>query len=298
MLAISVDIEDWYHLPYVTSSPFSKYSDVDEFFKDWKERYDYLSEPTERVLKLLDDYNIKATFFIVGDVVDNYPHLVEKIVENGHEVACHGLHHECAIDPKTKEPSKDADYFENAVTKARKKLENVCKERVIGFRAPNAYIGGWMIDSLENMGFKYDSSVCINSLYNKSDEKVKNVTTVPYHPAKGGLSLGGKREIIEIPWPYFKFLGFKFPTGGGPFIRFGGARYINLGLKQSLRNGDSVFYFHPLDISEEKFPVEFSSKRPFYWSVKGKTVEKRIKFILKNYYNEAVTCRDIWKRSR
>lgn len=298
MLAVSVDIEDWYHLPYVTGSPFSKYRNVDQFFEEWDGRYDFLSEPCERALKMLDDLNTRATFFIVGDIVDNYPGLVEKIVEHGHEIACHGLHHECAIDSKTKRAIRNTAEFEKNVMEAKKKLEKIGKEKIIGFRAPSAYIGGWMIDSLEKLGFKYDSSVSINSLYNKCDEKPKNVTTIPYHPVKGGLSAGGKREILEIPWPYWKVLGIKFPTGGGPMLRFFGARYTMFGLNQSLKRGDSVFYFHPIDISWEKFPVGFSSKRPFFWVIKGKTVEKRIRFILKNIECEKGLCKDIWEKTR
>jgi peptidoglycan/xylan/chitin deacetylase (PgdA/CDA1 family) len=298
MLAVSVDIEDWYHLPYVSGSPFSTYSNVNDFFEKWDDRYDYLSEPCERVLKLLDDFKIQATFFVVADVVDNYPEMAEKIVDGGHEIACHGLHHECAIDPKTKRAIRGVDNFERQIMVAKKKLEEVSKERIIGFRAPSAYIAGWMIDSLERMGFKYDSSVSVNSLYNKSDEKLKNVTTVPYYPVKGGLKSGEKRDIIEMPWPYFKLVGFKFPTGGGPFLRFGGARYIKLGLRQSLKRGNTVFYFHPIDISDERFPGGFSTRRPFYWAIKGKTVEKRIRYILKNIDSELGTCRDIWERMR
>ena len=56
------------------------------------------------------------------------------------------------------------------------------------YRAPGAFISGWMIDLLEELGFKYDSSVSVNSIYNKTDIKPKNVTTVPYYPRKGSLS--------------------------------------------------------------------------------------------------------------
>ena len=49
-LAITADIEDWYHIPSVCGSPFSVYRDVDEFFEKWTEKYDYLTEPTMRVL--------------------------------------------------------------------------------------------------------------------------------------------------------------------------------------------------------------------------------------------------------
>jgi len=56
-ISVTVDIEDWYHIPSVTGSPFSVYKDVEEFFDKWEGRYDYLSEPTKRVLDLLDEFD-------------------------------------------------------------------------------------------------------------------------------------------------------------------------------------------------------------------------------------------------
>ena len=80
-LSITIDIEDWYHIPSVTGSPFSVYKDVNEFFEGWTgRRYDYLTAPTKRVRDMLDEYDIKATFFVVADVVEHYPGLVESIV--------------------------------------------------------------------------------------------------------------------------------------------------------------------------------------------------------------------------
>ena len=38
-----------------------------------------LREPTKRVLDMLDEFDIKATFFVVADVVDHYPRLVESM---------------------------------------------------------------------------------------------------------------------------------------------------------------------------------------------------------------------------
>lgn len=99
-----MDIEDWYHIPTVTGSPFAKYETVDDFFDKCTTRYDYLTEPTYEVLRLLDKLRIRATFFVVANVVDYYPGLVEEIAEYDHEIACHGLHHACMIHPSTKEP--------------------------------------------------------------------------------------------------------------------------------------------------------------------------------------------------
>ncbi len=78
MLAVTVDIEDWYHLPPVTGAPSSKFQDVPSFFSKWNSRYDYLSKPTIKILELFQELNVKATFFIVADVVEHYPGLVEK----------------------------------------------------------------------------------------------------------------------------------------------------------------------------------------------------------------------------
>ncbi len=295
-LSITVDIEDWYHIPSVCGSPFSVYKDVNEFFGKWNERYDYLSKPTKRVLDILDEFNVRATFFVVADAVEHYPGLVESIVERGHELACHGLHHSCKIDPKSKEPLMSKTEFEKITLKAKEELEKISREKVVGYRAPNAYVAGWMIDSLEKTGFKYDSSVSKNSIYNKTDTSLKNVQTMPYYPIKGSLESGDHRQIMEIPWSYFNFMGFKFPTGGGPLLRFLGAKYILLGLKQSLKRGDTVFYFHPIDISIEKFPTKFSANRPFFWSRKGEVVEKSLKFILNYIHTNKLKlkiCKDI-----
>ena len=292
-LSITVDIEDWYHIPSVTGSPFSVYKDVNEFFEGWTGRYDYLSlrKPTKRVLDMLDEYDINATFFVVADVVDHYPGLVESIVERGHEIGCHGLHHACKIDPKTKEPLMSVKEFEERTLEAKETLERVSKGKVIGYRAPNALVGGWMLDSLEKIGFKYDSSISVNSLYNKTDSSLEGVSSYPYHPQKSSLEIREEKEkkIVEFPWAYWNVFGFKIPTSGGPMLRFLGAHVILKGLKQSLKRGHTVFYFHPIDISNEKFP-EVGKGRPLYWIVKGKAVERRIRYILKNLKDVNKVC--------
>ena len=294
-LAITVDIEDWYHIPSVCGSPFSVYRDVDEFFEKWTERYDYLTEPTTRVLALFEKYNIRATFFVVADVIQHYPGLVESIADHGHEIACHGLHHACKIDPKTKKPLLSQSEFEKRTKQAKTMLEKVSGENVIGYRAPNALVGGWMLDSLENIGFKYDSSVCVNSIYNKTDSDLAGVSSTPYFPQKNSLRPAERRDIIELPWAYYD-MGFKIPTSGGPMLRFLGANILLSGLLQSLRRGTTVLYFHPIDISLEKFP-EIGNGRPLYWLFKGRIIENRIRYILSRLTEKGVSVGPIYNRN-
>jgi peptidoglycan/xylan/chitin deacetylase (PgdA/CDA1 family) len=276
--SVTVDLEDWYHIPSVCSSPYAVYRNVNEFFEKWKGKYDYLTEPTNRVLDILDEFNVTATFFVVADIIEHYPGLIESVVERGHELACHGLHHACKIDPDTKKPLMNIGEFEQRTLLAKKMLEKISGEKIVGYRAPNALIGGWMLDSLENMGFKYDSSVSVNSLYNKTDSALKTVSSIPYYPLEGELETGDDRNFIEFPWAYYQNV-LKIPACGGPVLRFFGAPLVLNGLVQSLKRGHTIFYFHSLDISCSRFP-SVGNGRPFYWCIKGKLVEQRIRYIL------------------
>jgi peptidoglycan-N-acetylglucosamine deacetylase len=131
------------------------------------------------------------------------------------------------------------------------------------------------------LDFKYDSSVCVNSLYNKTDSSLKGVSSRPYYPKRNRLDIGEERNFVEFPWSYYDIAGFKMPSGGGPVLRFLGANLILRGLKQSLKRGHTVFYFHPIDISKSKFP-QIGKGRPLYWLFKGEMVEKKIRHILNN----------------
>lgn len=48
---------------------------------------------TRKILDILKKEGVKATFFLVGDNVEKFPHLVEEIVEDGHEVGNHSFSH-------------------------------------------------------------------------------------------------------------------------------------------------------------------------------------------------------------
>lgn len=298
-LAVSVDVEDWYHVPAVTGSSFSEFEDVQEFFEEWDEEYDYLTKPTYRTLDLFNDLDITATFFVVADVVDNYPGLVEDIVDRGHEIGCHGLHHECAIDPDTKEPRFTREEYFDQIGTAKRKLEAASGQDITGFRAPNAYVGGWVLDVLEDLGFEYDSSVARNSLYNKSDQTLKDVETVPYTPQQGSLDPGGTRGLVELPWPYYNVKVGKIPAAGGPLIRLFGRRVVQAGIEQSLKRGDTVFYFHPVDIARATFPkVGNTRRRPAYWLFKGERAEDRIRKLLSEIEQPLTSCGQLQKKYR
>jgi len=296
LVAVTIDIEDWYHGPSVTGAPYGAFEDVSAFFAKWNDRYDYLSEPTRDILDLLSQFDIRATFFVVADVLENYPGLVESIVSKGHEIACHGLHHACKIDPTTKQPLLTPHEFMERTRHAKQALESVSGRTVLGYRAPSAFVAGWMLDCLEDLGFQYDSSLCANSLFNKTDSQLKGVGTAPYYPARNSLEPGPSREILEMPMPHLRAI-LKFPASGGPFLRFFGARYILMALRQARRRGDTLFYFHPIDICNEPFPGGFTKKRPLYWAAKGARTRRQIGKILTQRDLRFCTCQEMLDRA-
>lgn len=301
-LAVSVDVEDWYHLPAVSGAPFSPYESAPDFLESWDDDYDLLSEPMNRTLRLLERFEITATFFVVADVVDNYPGLVDRIVNHGHKIGCHGLHHECAIHPDTKEPLFTRQEYRRRIKEAKKILEDASGQEITGFRAPNAYVSGWMLDVIEDLGFCYDSSVAKNTFYNKTDSNLVDVDTRPYTPGAGTLTPGTGRELIEFPWPYYDLSIAKLPSAGGPIIRLFGAFLVKRGIKQSLRRGHTIFYFHPTDIARVRFPnVGNTRRRPTFRIGRGEPAEKRIKYIFERFESRQMTdfetlCHNVQKR--
>ena len=53
------------------------------------------------ILEILDEFDLKATWFIPGDIVCRHPGIVEKILNRGHEIAHHGMDHTGEYGPTT-----------------------------------------------------------------------------------------------------------------------------------------------------------------------------------------------------
>ena len=58
----------------------------------------YVDTPTDELLALLDELNIKATFFMTGEFVQTFPESAKKIRDAGHEIGCHSLSHPHLLD--------------------------------------------------------------------------------------------------------------------------------------------------------------------------------------------------------
>jgi peptidoglycan/xylan/chitin deacetylase (PgdA/CDA1 family) len=104
-----------------------------------------------RLLELLSDYELTATFFVPGLTAERYPETVQRIVEGGHEVGHHSYSHRSPVDLSPADERRD---FERALAA----LEHLGVEPS-GHRAA-LWEASWQTPQLvAEYGLKYDSSL-------------------------------------------------------------------------------------------------------------------------------------------
>jgi peptidoglycan/xylan/chitin deacetylase (PgdA/CDA1 family) len=109
------------------------------------------NEGVPRILRLLDKYNLPATFFIPGDTADRHPDETRAIVNAGHEVGHHGYLHE---PPHLLDEEQERAMLERGL----EALERVAGVRPRGYRSPAWELSKQTFRLLEEYGFEYDAS--------------------------------------------------------------------------------------------------------------------------------------------
>ena len=244
MNILGIDFEDWFH-PELIQKYISK-----------KDNQPKVIEGIDRILELLRMYDTKATFFVVGELLEFKPELLDMILENGHEIAFHTMKHDRIDKPNFKEK------FEEEI----KKFDELTDGKSKGFRAPSFSLNinsSWLIDVLEENDYVYDSSVvpAKTSLYG-----IPNAEKKPYKISSKfleGNSNDGK--IIEFPVIVTKFLGKKIPAAGGFYLRTLPSRIIENAIKSyEEENLPGVFYIHSWELTPEFMPKMKLSRKDHF----------------------------------
>src|SRR5712692_1406960 len=96
--AFTVDVEDYFHVSAFASRIARA---------DWDRMPCRVERNVDAILELLQGHETHATFFMLGWVAERYPRLVRRIVERGHELACHGYAHQRATEQSREEFRED-----------------------------------------------------------------------------------------------------------------------------------------------------------------------------------------------
>ena len=227
--ALTIDVEDFFHVSAFSSVIAQK---------EWKNFQYRVENNTDVLLELLELHNVKATFFVLGCVAEDLPHLSQKIHAHGHEVACHGYSHQL-VNQQT------SNTFKDETLKAKNILESQIGSRIYGYRAASFSLSEaltpWAFEVLHEAEFQYDSSIYPNrgSLFN---DQSKNI--IHSH------SIDANRQITEIPIPSASIAGLPLPVCGGGYFRLFPYRLTKKGLKQINHQFEQpfIFYIHPWEI--------------------------------------------------
>lgn len=178
---------------------------------------------TPKVLDILKENDIKATFFVIGKHVDTYPEIVKRAYEEGHYIANHSYEHNNNTLYKSEENFiKEIQKTDDAIARAIGKQEY----HSFLFRFPNGYMAPLhkkekesCLKLLSNMHYTYVDWNCLNNdsmkKYNKTQllenlkksAKNKSVLVILMHDTK---DVSDSSEVLQDSINYLKTQGYIF----------------------------------------------------------------------------------------
>ena len=135
----SIDVEDWYQV-----------SDFEDKIplEDWDNFESRVVPNTRKILRMLEEFDVKATFFILTWNALRHPELVHEIAEAGHEIATHGHTHRLVYE-------QGRERFQEDLLQSLEILRAVPGVEVLGYRAPSFSVTAkslWALDVMVEAG--------------------------------------------------------------------------------------------------------------------------------------------------
>ena len=257
--ALTIDFEDWYQgleIPHT----------------EWDGFEDRIELAGNKLLQILDDAGVKATFFVLGFIAEKHPGLVKRIEAAGHEVGTHGFSHSLIY-------RQTPEVFKAEMERAVRFLQDLTGKPVLGHRAPFFSITKeslWALDILGALGVKYDSSIfpVLNYRYGIAD-----APRFPYEIERNGF------KFTEFPISTLKMGKMTIPISGGAYFRIYPYHLTRQFLKAANRDGQPfTFYLHPWELDPGHPRVEVARRvaRMTHYFNLGAT-ERRFRRLLKDF---------------
>ena len=233
---LTVDLEEWFVVEIF----------MNRFTRDeWNKLPSTVVKNTRRLLRLFRHYDAKATWFVLGWVARQYPDLLQEIINDGHEVACHSFYHQRVDKMNPEEFKKDTETTIDAVVKA-------IGNQPFGYRAPSWSINSnipWAFKILADLGFEYDSSIF------PIKHDIYGMPEGPRQLFKMSFDDGG--YLWELPASTLRIFGKNLPLGGGGFFRHSPYWYTKRMINKLNQQGQSVVvYIHPWEFDPDPPKIE------------------------------------------
>ena len=231
---LGIDFEDWFHPELIQRHIPTKNN-----------------KPTvihgiDKILEWLRKNETFATFFMVGELLESKPELLDKILGDGHEIGFHTMYHTRLDTPNFKEK------FAEEV----KKFDRMTSKKSKGFRAPTFSLNhssSWAIDVLSDNNYLYDSSIvpAKTRLYG-----VPNAEKKPYKISSSMLERNDPNgTITEFPMLTGKIFGKTIPVCGGFYLRILPLRITEEAIRNVNKNNiPASFFIHSWELTPEFMP--------------------------------------------
>lgn len=220
MNILTFDIEEWYLEKAYFGAKETKYAEYDRLL--------------DELLEKLSSAGLRGTFFCVGKLVTDFPHVVRKIADAGHEIGCHSNTHQWLNKMTYQEAMEDTHAAVDA-------LEQCIGKKVLSYRAPAFSIGSenkWAFEVLAANGITRDASVFPASRdFGGFPEFTKMEPSVVKYK---GI------ELHEFPIATAKVLGKDLAYSGGGYFRFFTYWFVEKEMRQA---SYSMTYFHLGDLN-------------------------------------------------
>jgi polysaccharide deacetylase family protein (PEP-CTERM system associated) len=235
---LTVVLEDYYHL-----SPFKGLIDRTR----WSRFERRLEIGARRTLTLLDEFDVRATFFVLGWVAEMVPELVRDITDRGHEVASKGYDH------RSIQEMSPALFWED-IHRSREALEHATGRQVLGYRIADRWFSPgdlWALDMLRQAGYRYDSS--IKPIF-RSFRQEPWRRFIHQHNGPAG-------SIWEVPVSSADIFGYHIPVAGGNYFRQFPRKFVRRAIADWDRHvaAPFVMYFHTWELDPEQPRISAAS---------------------------------------
>lgn len=240
MNILTFDIEEWYQEKM--------------YFGNHSERYREYDQYLDRILEVLDRRGIKATFFCLGGMATEFPDVVKKIAENGHEIGCHSFKHVWLNKMSREELREDTRSAVDA-------LEQCVGKKVVSYRAPAFSIGKdnkWAFEVLGEMGIRIDASIF---------PAEREFGGFPQFDAKSPVLVYCEKTIMkEFPISTTLLWGHELAYSGGGYFRLFPLCFVR---KEMAKSDYCMAYFHIRDLIPEASGVLSREKYESYFKEPG-----------------------------
>lgn len=258
---LTIDVEDYFHATGLARDA-----------ADWDRLPGRVEYTTRRLVNILGEHDVQATFFVLGWVANRYPELVRLIHDAGHEIASHGWSHRLVYDMSHED-------FRQDVTDTKDLLEQLTGEEVLGYRAPSFTIvpqTAWALEILATAGYRYDSSIfpVRRQLYGDPEAQRTIHRVLEPSAEHGGL--------IEVPPSTVRWRGRNLPVAGGGYFR----AYPLWATRKAIQHLNeveqtpAVVYLHPWEIDPDQPRLPAGAANRFRHYLNLHRTEDRLRTLL------------------